>query len=403
LGAGEDFAFADPVLSRRELRLDLFAGARPGEDFRLFFQGWVRSLGFPETPADLGDISYPHLPPGPTFELKEAYADLYGFPLPSLDLRVGRQRIAWGQAEQVGIVDNLNPDDLEDRWDFGRHLSSDALKLTWYGGAATVQAVYIPFFVPARLPADNPLLSALPPGSSLSFASLPGDDPLEGMTAGLRVSLLAGGWDIGCGYVWGRDDQFTVTRTLATGPPPLPFELTGDYLRRQVLSADLAGELAGMGLWAEAALFLPEEKELVTDLTAAFGPVTTETTRSYFKALAGADYTFPGGIYVNVQLVRGLFSENSRDSLQNYLLAGLEWPLAGGRLKLGPLGLALEIDDLYNPRQAWALIVNPELSYTPVDGAAIVVGARYIEDRGGTRFGPQSDAGEVYLRGEFGF
>ncbi len=182
------------------------------------------------------------------------------------------------------------------------------------------------------------------------------------MSAGIRVSAFAGGWDIACGYLWGRDDQFTVTRTLATGLPSPPLELTGAYLRQQVLSLDLAGELAGLGLWAEAALFLPEEKTLVTDLTAVSGPLTTETTRPYFKALAGLDYTFPGGVYVNLQLLHGLFSENSRESLQNYVLAGVERPLAGGRVKLGPLGLALEIDDLRNPGQTWALIVNPELS-----------------------------------------
>ena len=403
LAAGEDFTFAGGDFSRRELRLDIFAVSRPGENSRLFFQGWIRSLGFPETPAGLEELSSPEVPPDLSFELKEAYADLYGFLLPSLDLRVGRQRIAWGQADKVGIVDNLNPDDLEDRWDFGRHLCSDALKLTWYGSTVTVQGVYIPYFTPARLPGESTLLSALPPGSSLSFTPLPENDFVAGMSAGIRVSAFAGGWDIACGYLWGRDDQFTVTRTLATGLPSPPLELTGAYLRQQVLSLDLAGELAGLGLWAEAALFQPEEKNLVTDLTAVSGPLTTETTRPYFKALAGLDYTFPGGVYVNLQLLHGLFSENSRESLQNYVLAGVERPLAGGRVKLGPLGLALEIDDLRNPGQTWALIVNPELSFFPADGAAIVLGARYIEGRTGTRFGLESDAGELYLRCGFSF
>jgi hypothetical protein len=403
LGAGEDFAFSDPDFSRRELRLDLFASARPGESLRLYVQGWIRSLGFPETPAAVEDLAAPRFPPGPSFELKEAYADLYGFPLPSLDMRLGRQRIAWGQAEKVGIVDNLNPDDLEDRWDFGRRLASDALRLTWYGSRVTVQGVYIPFFTPARLGADSTLLSDLPPGSSLTFTGLPGADAAAGMSAGLRVSLLLAGWDIAASYVRGRDGIFTVTSTLATGPPPAPLKLTCDYLRRQVLSLDLAGELAGLGVWAEAACFFPEDRELVTDLTAAFGPLSSERTRPYLKLLAGLDRTFPGGLYGNVQLVHGLYSENSRESLEDYLLLGLEWPLAGGRVKLGPLGLALEIDDLRDPGRTWGLIVNPELSVAPADGAALIFGARIIEGREGTNFGRETDAGEIYLRGEFSF
>ena len=52
--------------------------------------------------------------------LWECYADLYSFLLPSLDLRIGKQRIAWGTADRLNPTDNLNPDDFSDPLDFGR-------------------------------------------------------------------------------------------------------------------------------------------------------------------------------------------------------------------------------------------------------------------------------------------
>ena len=385
--------WADPDYTLRELRLDLFADAAPGDDFRLYFQGWLRSLGFPEAPQEPEELS---------FELKEAYADLYGFPLPAVDVRLGRQRIAWGRADKISIVDNLNPDDLEDPWDFGRHLASDALKLSWYGDRLTVQGVVIPIFTPARLETGDLLADGLPPDSTLSFTPLPGAAP-DGATLGVRASFLLGNWDVACAYIRGRDDIFTVTNTVATGLPPAPLELTADYLRQQVVSVEISGMLGDLGLWAETALFVCEERELVTDLTAAFGPLTTETTRPYWKALAGLDFTFPHGIYLNVQVVRGLFSENSRESLGNYLLIGLEWPLPGGRVRLGPLGLALEIDDLENPEETWALIVNPELSIMPREGVSFIFGLRSVSGTEETRFGRLKQRGELYARGEFSF
>jgi len=43
----------------------------------------------------------------------------------TLDIRIGRQRIAWGTADKLNPTDNLNPDDLEDIFDFGKHLDSN--------------------------------------------------------------------------------------------------------------------------------------------------------------------------------------------------------------------------------------------------------------------------------------
>jgi hypothetical protein len=117
----------DNDFSWHEYRLDLKTEVKPIEKAHFYSEVWLRSLGFPtvENSADL--VSKDKVSPL-NLDLREAYVDLYGFLFDNLDLRIGRQRIAWGTADKLNPTDNLNPDDLEDIWDFGRHLGSDGLK-----------------------------------------------------------------------------------------------------------------------------------------------------------------------------------------------------------------------------------------------------------------------------------
>jgi len=48
------------------------------------------------------------------------------------------------------------------------------------------------------------------------------------------------------------------------------------------------GELFGLGLWAEGALFFPDYT-VITDMTGIGGSVSEEDAEPYFKACAGLD------------------------------------------------------------------------------------------------------------------
>ncbi len=404
-----------PGIRGWELRLALQARAQVSESARLSAEVWLRSLSFPQaaTPADL---SSPEALDPLDLEVREAYCDLYGFPLRATDLRLGRQRLAWGRADRISVVDNLNPDDLEDPWDFGRHLGSDAVSLTAYPGPASLQLVYLPFFRPARLPAGGSLPAsagepALPPGLTLDTLTtaleLPGRDLLTGASFGARLAVPLAGWDLGASYVYGRDDFPTPQETVITvtdpGPPTLVnVAVTLAYPRLHIASLDLAGELLGLGVWAEAAGFFPDAGQ-VTDLSGAGGARTAEALAPYWKGVVGLDYTFPGGLYVSLQAARGLFFEHRRDGIHNYLLAGMEWKLFHDRLKIGPLGVALEVDDLEQPADAWALAITPEVTLYPADGTELAVGLRWVDGRAGTTLGAQKANRELYLRGRYSF
>ena len=141
----------DHDFSWHEYRLDLQLEAYPSDNTHFFSEVWLRSIGNSKIQSS-SDLSEIDKIASSNLYFKEAYLDVYGFLCKDLDVRIGRQRITWGTADKLNPTDNLNPDDLEDMWDFGRHLSSDGLKATYYLGDYELSAVYIPKFTPAVLP-----------------------------------------------------------------------------------------------------------------------------------------------------------------------------------------------------------------------------------------------------------
>ena len=195
------------------------------------------------------------------------------------------------------------------------------------------------------------------------------------------------------------------TIVLADPGPPAVADVAVrlEYPRLHVASLDLAGELFGLGVWAEAAGFFPAGAALVTDATGAGGARSEEPLEPYWKAVIGLDYTFPGGPYLNLQAAHGLFAENRREALNDYLLLALEWKVLRDRLKLGPLGVVLELDDLERPGESWAIALSPELSLHPADGVELALGLHWVEGREGTTLGARRADRELYLRGRFSF
>ena len=406
LTVGEQFDLANSSFNRGLVKLDLYADLNPNEKVRLFLDGWLTAAWDFPTDVDLSTgnpFDYDELLPLDMI-LREAYADVYGFPHASMDLRAGRQRIVWGSADQNSVIDNLNPSDLEDCWDFGRRLPSEALKVSWYSRLFTLEGVYLPLFRPAVLPEQmlqrmqSAFLGLYP---FVIDCTLPGADPWSNASAGARLSVSLLSWDLALSYVYGRQDFSTPARITVFAAADNEIDLT--YPRRHIAGLDLVGELFGLGLWAEGALFFPDYTVVTDRSDITPGDVSEQDAEPYFKACAGLDYTFAFGPYLNLQYVHGLAFENTREELQDYLLAAVEWEVLDGRLKLGPLAVALEVDDLKEFADSWAVVVNPELSLKPFDSAEITAGLRWIEGQEGTTFGLSKEESEIYLEGTFSF
>jgi hypothetical protein len=98
-------------LRRLEARL-LFAGnVNPKISYKLRFDAYLNSgdlidnTGFPES----GLLGSPLLSEYMELNIYECAMKINGFLVKNLDLTVGKQRIFWGAADKVNVVDNLNP------------------------------------------------------------------------------------------------------------------------------------------------------------------------------------------------------------------------------------------------------------------------------------------------------
>jgi hypothetical protein len=411
LPAGASFTFPSGTLDPLGLSLELHGESRPTDTLRLYADAAVIADDLPVALTGLADLSslaalYPV-----EARLLEAYVDLYDVFIPRLDVRIGRQRIAWGPAERVGVVDLVDPGSFEDPWSYGERLASDALKVTWRIGVLKVEAVYVPVFRPALLPEDP---SALLSGSPLDLGPLVLHEvtttpvvPAGTIAAqAARASIAIGGVDLAATYAYGRQSlpaMTSITGTFPGLPPDVDLAVTVEFPRQHAIGLDASTEVLGIGVWTEAAVFLPDYT-VTTDMTGIGGTLTEVEAEPYLKAVVGLEYTFPGSVYVNLQWVHGFLHESSADGINDYLLAGLQWDLPGGFVTIGPIGAALEVDDIGNITDSWALVVNPEVALHPMDNAEFVVGARWITGNETTSFGGQEGTGNaVYARAEFSF
>ncbi|MCK4360977.1 MAG: hypothetical protein KAV70_04470, partial [Bacteroidales bacterium] len=135
-----------------ENRLSLQLDKKLFGDSKFHSDVWLRNIGLPKT-AKSSDLYNLNIIDPYNLEIREAYVEMYGFLTKNLDVKIGKQRIAWGTADKLNPTDNLNPYDLEDVLDFGRHRGSVALNLIYYlNNDFSVQGVYIPILQPANMP-----------------------------------------------------------------------------------------------------------------------------------------------------------------------------------------------------------------------------------------------------------
>ncbi|MFA5859765.1 MAG: DUF1302 family protein [Elusimicrobiota bacterium] len=410
----------DSVKSWDETRLALTGEAKPNDSSRVFAELWVKTK-LPVV-STLSDISNPGIINPYNLSLREAYADVYGFIFKGLDLRVGRQRIAWGTADNIGPTDSINPKDLEDLWDFGRKIGSDAITLNYYLYDFKLTGVYATNFVPAVLPASglaNYFYSgfAVPAGLVLTgyttALSLPANDLKENYVAALKLARTLFGIDFSLSYVDGRDGLPVLRRAYVTpvnlmaGMVVVSTEL--EYPKTHITGFDFSGSLFDIGYWGELAVFSPDKVVTTIDLSAlsmlglSNQEVVAIDDKPYTKYVLGCDYTFPGNVYINLQYLHGFFHERGEDNLEDYVMFNLDWKLFDEKLKLVPLAGAIELKDTADLSNNYAVVYTPEIVYIPVDGMELCLGSRIIYGMDTTLFGKMKDNDEAYLRIKYSF
>ena len=442
-------------LNWQEYRVDLKGSYRFSDRTRFYAETWLRGIKTPGI-TQTKDLMFSNKVMPVEIDLREAWFDIYGLFTKNLDVRIGRQRIAWGTGDRLNPTDNLNPYDLEDIWDFGRHTASNAIQLNYYLKKWTFTAVGILNFSPAILPGSDWTPAFMPestlPAVFYDSTFLPGvvvpvyittdavHDSIilpernlkNSPSFGAKIKRSLGNWDLSLSYIYNRETlpdpvKAHTDLTIDSLGLNLPLEVyamahaTVDaqliYPRRQIIGFDFAGSLWGIGLRGEAACFFPEKTILSRTMrySVQFPPLIEFTRDSilpdsvisdgdpYVKFLLGFDYTFRHNFYLNFQYLHGFIHETGMKNLTDYFVLGLEWTTPNGRLKLAPLNGAIQIGDWKNISEAWALMYMPEIKYCPVDNTEISVGAHLISGEGATGFSKVNKNDDLYIKFKYSF
>ena len=228
-------------------------------------EGWTSLRG----PLEDGDT---------TGELREAYVDLR---VGRLDVRAGRQIIAWGRADGMNPTDNLSGQDLTllvpD--DVDRRLGTTAVRASYYLGDVSVTGVWLPEFRGHQF-----ALPAPPPGVTFVRDA----QRWPGNQWALRLEQTGRAVDWSVSYFTGRDTSPDLSAALgADGAPAIRLS----HHRVRVLGGDMAANLGRFGLRAEAAYVRTDDADGADPFT----------KNPYVFVVAGADRTFSGSLNVNVQ------------------------------------------------------------------------------------------------------
>ncbi len=398
-----------------ENRLDLTMERR-SQQLRVTANVWLRHLG-PSVVASSGDLFDKDRVSPWNLDIRELYLDVPGFLSDKLDMRVGRQRIAWGTADRFNPTDNLNPPDLEDLLDFGRANGSDAISLQWwFNHQNSLQLVHIARFQPANMPLGPfsdlfalefvlPTLHGdIPISIENKSVNLPPNNLGEGSTLAARFSTFILNTDLSISYVYGRDylplpDSIHIEMDQPTGEFHSSARLV--YPRHHVIGADMAGSIGRLGIWAEAGVFIPEREmrtEVIVEPFDWHEEMVALKKEAYLKFVLGCDYSFSGGTYANIQYVRGFFHEGGRDGLNDYLILQTERDLLRYHLRIQPLAGGVTVSDWDDPKNHYAWFYSPEITYHGIDNLEISLGGFFSDGKGDHLFAGLKDKHMLRLK-----
>jgi hypothetical protein len=397
-----------------ENRLTLRLDKRITGNSKFYSEVWLRNIGLPNITRS-ADLYNKGIVDPYNLEIREAYVQIIGLITKKLDLKIGRQYIAWGTADKLNPTDNLNPYDMEDILDFGRHRGSDAINLNYYfNNYFSMQGVFIPFFRPSNLPAGifsdalNPPVPELGQGMILKSYSdtilMPRYSIGQSSMAGVKFKGFTRSLDFSVSYVWSIDGlPFNTRNTFfpvdALGGTEISSQLT--FARTHIIGADLATSLAGIGLWAEAAAFIPEKDiVMVNDLSAFYPlspvPVTQDTlildrTKPYLKFIVGGDYFFADGSYFNLQYLHGFIHERGNKNLNDYFFLRYEKKFLNEKLIVSPISGGFIIAGWNEIKDNYALAYMPEIAYKATVNAEITLSAVFFDGKGDNLFSNLKD------------
>jgi hypothetical protein len=357
-------------------------------------------------------------------KLREAYIDWKG---EMLALRVGRQIVSWGKADDIQITDVLNPRDETNvvASDYNESkLGIDAVRLSLLTEKTQVDAYWIPFFTPSILPLvkGNPLHSRVFPeevdGIGINYPEKYDDfelpkKRLSKSELALRASTYTSVADLSLYGFYGWDDlpliRYNPNIVFGDGEdmPATSYsiDVTGEYKRMYMIGADAAIP-AGDFVFRLVGAYFPK-RHFQTDVNSQLFKYSEDSRpaskrKNQVLGLAGLDWTPSGGWTITAQYVadavidydsdieRKKFEHQATMSIEKSILNETLTIMASGALDLWDFSTASEL----------------ELDYKLTDAITLsLIGDLYLEGPDGKEglYGEYRDFSSVTFKGKMSF
>ena len=357
-------------------------------------------------------------------KLREAYIDWKG---EMLALRVGRQVVSWGKADDIQITDVLNPRDETNvvAADYNESkLGVDAVRLSLLTDKTQVDAYWIPFFTPSILPLakGNPLHSHVFPeevdGVQIHYPEkyddfdLP-EKRLSKSELALRASAYTSVADLSLYGFYGWDDlpiiRYNPDIVFGDGEdmPATSYsiDVTGEYKRMYMIGADAAIPAGDFVFRLEGAYF--PMRHFQTNANSQLFMYNDETRPASKKkhqllGLAGLDWTPSGGWTITAQYVAdGVIDYDSdldRNEFQHQATLSIEKSILNETLTIMASG-ALDLWDFSSASEL-------ELDYKLTDAITLsLIGDLYLEGPDGKEglYGEYRDFSSITFKGKMAF
>jgi hypothetical protein len=254
---------------------------------------------------------------------RETYLDISAG---DFDFRLGRQHIVWGEVIGLFFADVVSAKDLRDfiARDF------DLLRIPQWAARAELtredfhaEVIWIPFMSYDEIGVPGSEFYPSPPApAGFRVELLDEEKPpqtLENSAYGLRLSYLAGGWDLSAFYYDSVDASpafFRAADLTATPLPVLFFQPRHDRIWQTAVT--VSKDFAKVVLKAEA-LYTADRWFSVTRLADADG-VVRQNSLDY---ILGIEYPLPRESRINVQLFQRWFPDHDPDILAEDLETGV--------------------------------------------------------------------------------
>ena len=329
--------------------------------------------------------------------LRQAYFDIF---FDNFDLRIGKQQIIWGKADGVFITDVISPRNLSEFIlpEFEEiRIGTNAMKLDYYIGNATIEAVWIPIFQPTIIPDENSIWYP----KMADFTIQPViettkevENKLSESEVALKYSYLGSAIDfeLMTAYMWDDNPAMHIYPTMnpETGQP-IALTIKPEYHRLPLVGASFGKSIFGAVLRGEVAHYF-DKKFSAEDFS-----VKGIRKKNYVHYLVGYDHNW-FGVNISFQFIQEYILDYEED-IRNDEFSNTATFLASKTFINETLELSLFSYYGINNED---MLLRPKLSYDLSDGFNVLLGTDiFIGDKG--NFGQYDENDMVYMKVRYDF